>query len=151
MPTKAIYTSTIRRISLRWFNMLAKTEKGVMTADYYSSNVDAGTGNNITKNIYHDVTADTVTDGTAVPIKCIINMEPPKKVAKAMSDWVEGDALPILMFIPYTAGVEPKKHDRVMVGAEEGLYANTWEIKSVKTFARGEPMLWSVVVEPNRS
>lgn len=151
MPTKQIYTATVRRTAKRWFKMLAKTGKGVMYGQYFSAQTEAGPGQNITKNIYHDVETDTVNQGTAIDIECVINMDPPKKVAKTYSNWVEGEALPILMFIPYVDGIEPKKHDRVVVGASEGYYENNWRIVSVKTFARGEPLLWSCVVEPDRN
>lgn len=103
----------------------------------------------ITENVYGD--DEDVEFAPGRDIYAFIQFDAPIKVVKSLGWWREGETLPILMYLSFVEGLDPKKGDRVVLPSEEGYMSGVWILNSVKTYGQGEPICWLCSVSQDRS
>lgn len=146
MALRTGYVDVVRKRIERWFLNTASFGRGPVPGVFYNV-----TATNVQRNVYHDKVTDDVASGAGVEIQCVIARNVPIKVAQKLGLWKEDEAIPILMYIPWKDGVDPRKDCRVVIPTEEGYVADAWEIMSVKVLGQGRALFWVCTVQPGRN
>lgn len=102
---------------------------------------------NASKNIYRDRT--TSIEEATFSSKCYIQISPPIKTVQRLGFWRDGEALPMIMYIPHIEGYAPKRDDIIEV-VDSGIMNGTFVVQEPKMFGIDQPVCWALTIAPKR-
>jgi hypothetical protein len=122
-------------------------KRGAVSCKIYVETVS----NPIQRNLYHDVTVDIPVTPTTpyYEHKVYIDLKPPKKVVKDLNWWRDDETLPILAYMPYSAGFTPDFGTKIVVG--DGHLAGTYVVQKLASYGFDVSSLWVCNIVPYRN